>query len=144
MHDLPQLLEFEQGVIAVERPFAKNLKSGKITYYELEQLIADPNAELLVAELEGALIGSGYAEIRKSKPHFKHPYFSYLGFMYVDPGYRGMGVNKQLIEALMAWSKSRGVYEVSLDVYSENAAAIRAYEKAGFRKNLVQMCVELE
>lgn len=142
--DIPQLLALEQGVITAERPFARNLKSGDISYYNLEQLIADNKAELLVAEREGQLIGSGYAKIVESKPHFKHQYFCYLGFMYVDPEYRGMGINRQLIEALMEWSKSQGVYELSLDVYCENTAAIHAYEKVGFSKNLVQMRIELE
>ena len=141
--DLEKLLEFEQGVIAAERPFAKNLKAGDIAYYDVVQLIADGNTELLVAEFEGKLIGSGYATIREAKPYNKHPRYSYLGFMYVEPGYRGKGVNKLIIDELAEWSRSRGVYELRLDVYDSNQAAIRAYEKVGFSKNLVEMRVEL-
>lgn len=142
--ELPQLLEFEQRLIAAERPFAENLKDGRISYYDLEELIVDDGAEVLVAELDNQLIASGYAKIKPSKAYLKHSYFSYLGFMYVDPEYRGKGLNKRIIEALMEWSKRQGIYELSLEVYSENTQAIRAYEKAGFSKNLVEMRIELE
>ena len=30
-----------------------------------------------------------------------------------------------------------------LDVYAENQAAIRAYEKAGFKSNLIEMSISL-
>lgn len=142
--DLPRLLEFEQGVIAAERPFARNLKDGSVTYYDIEQLISDAAAELLVAEHNGTVIGCAYARITASKPHFKQRFFAYLGFMYIEPQYRGMAINKRLIEALMDWSKSRGVYELSLEVYCENAAAISAYKKAGFSENTMEMRIELE
>ncbi len=143
LEDLPELRKFEQGVVHAERPFAKNLQDGDITYYNLEQLISSDDAELLVAECGSNLVGSGYAKLMTSKPYLKHPIHSYLGFMYVDPAYRGRGINKLIIEALIQWSKRKGVLELTLDVYDENHASIRAYEKIGFGKNLVQMRMEL-
>lgn len=141
--DLSQLLDFEQGVITAERPFDTTLKEGRISYYDLEKIILADDAELVVAECDGKLIASGYAQIKQSKPYIKFSRFSYLGFMYVDPKYRGHGVNKLILEALKDWSKSKGIYNVSLDVYDQNQAAIRAYEKAGFKKNLVEMQIDL-
>lgn len=57
--DLPVLLDFEQGVIAAERPFDPTLKEGAIHYYDITAMITAPHIELLVAEAEGQLIGSG-------------------------------------------------------------------------------------
>jgi ribosomal protein S18 acetylase RimI-like enzyme len=142
--DLPLLLEFEQGVIKAERPFTDNLKDGHITYYDLEQLISSDSAQLLVAEVDGVPAGSGYAAIRQSRPYQKRSSHAYLGFMYVEPRFRGRGINKQVIAALEAWSRSRGVYELVLDVYDENAPAIRAYEKTGFRRSLLEMRMTLD
>ena len=51
--DLEQLLIFEQGVIAAERPFDPTLKSGPINYYALPELISSPYSQLVVAEVEG-------------------------------------------------------------------------------------------
>ena len=142
--DLPKLLEFEQGVIHAERPFDNQLKPDPITYYDLVNLIDSEEAEVLVAEDDGNIIASGYALIKQSKPYLKSSKQSYLGFMYVEPGYRGQRINQLIVEGLIDWSRSKDVYEIILDVYDGNMAAIRAYEKAGFKKNLIQMRLNLD
>jgi GNAT superfamily N-acetyltransferase len=59
--------------------------------------------------------------------------------MYVIPEYRGKGVNKMILHALEAWAASQRVLVLQLEVYFQNAPAIRAYEKAGFTANLIEM-----
>ena len=49
--------------------------------------------------------------------------------MYVEPAYRGKGINQMIIAALKTWAYSRNVTELRLDVYHDNANAIKAYEK---------------
>jgi RimJ/RimL family protein N-acetyltransferase len=142
--DLDVLLEFEQAVIEAERPFDPTIKRGPTNYYAIGELIASPDSELVVAEIDGRLIGSGYARIEKSKPYHEHIQHAYLGFMYVVPEYRGRGVNKLIIDALSAWSREQDMHEVRLEVFSDNAAAIRAYEKAGFAANLLTMRTRLD
>jgi ribosomal protein S18 acetylase RimI-like enzyme len=143
LSDLEKLLEFEQGVIASERPFDRSLKNHKITYYDLKKLMSNENAQLVVAEHEGELIASGYALLKKSEPFEKFDYFSYLGFMFVDPRYRRKGINKKVIDSLIDWSKSKGIDEIRLDVFDQNESAVSAYEKLGFSKTLVQMRIEV-
>ncbi|MEN8845267.1 MAG: GNAT family N-acetyltransferase [Candidatus Arcticimaribacter sp.] len=87
--DLPVLLQFEQDLIAYERPFAPNLKKGKISYYDLAAYIEDPAIRVIVAEVEGQVVGSGYALIRENKTYKAPQHHVYLGFMYVIPEYRG-------------------------------------------------------
>jgi GNAT superfamily N-acetyltransferase len=97
----------------------------------------------MVAELNDEIIGSGYAQIRESKQSLKHHKHSYLSFMYVARNRRGLGINGMIIENLISWSKEKGVYDLYLDVYDRNNAAIRAYEKVGFTKSLVEMKMNL-
>ena len=52
---------------------------------------------------------------------------------------RGKGVNKMIVETLIQWSVSRNITELRLEVYYLNEAAIRAYEKTGFKKHLIEM-----
>jgi len=142
--DLPVLLEFEQAIITAERPYDVTIKKeGTFHYYDIAALIAAPDAEVLVAECDGQVIGSGHARIRDAKPYLLFPQFAYLGFMYVDPAHRGKGVNKLIVEGLKAWAAAQGLVEVRLDVYAENQAAVKAYEKAGFQKLLVEMRLPL-
>lgn len=59
--------------------------------------------------------------------------------MYVAPEHRGKGVNKRIIEALERWTASQGVTEMRLEVYTNNPSAIRAYEKCGYSRYLLDM-----
>jgi len=137
--DMNDLLRFEQGVIAAERPFNPTIKPDPVRYYDLEEMIHAPHIELLVAVQSGRPIGSGYGRIEKARHYLNHPLHAYLGFMYVEPAYRGQGVNQMIMAALEAWARTQGIAELVLDVYYGNASAIRAYEKAGFVRHLIQM-----
>ena len=142
--DMNDLLWFEQGVIAAERPFDPTLKSEDIKYYDLHYMIASTHIELLVAKAKGKVIGSGYARIENAKPYLQHQQYAYLGFMYVDPEYRGMGVNKAIMNALQKWSIEQGITEMRLEVYYENSPAVKAYEKTGFTRHMIEMRKGLE
>jgi len=142
--DLPTLLEFEQGIAAFERPLDSTLKEGEIHYYDLAELIAAADAEVLVAQLDEELIGSGYAHIRKAKDYQKHLRYAHLGFMYVKPAHRGKGVNNKILEALKQWCLENNINEMRLEVYHNNDGAIRAYKKAGFKANLLEMRLGLD
>lgn len=137
--DLETLFSFEQGVISAERPYDTTLKTGPIHYYELENMLTDENVRVVVAEMDDKLVASGYARIEASKPYLKHSHHAYLGFMYVEPQHRGKGINKKIIEALADWARSKNVFELRLEVYYGNEAAIRAYEKTGFKKHMIEM-----
>ena len=144
VEDLDTLLQFEQGIVAAERPFDPTLKAGEIHYYDLKALILAPDSEVIVATSGQEIVGSGYAQIRLAKDYNAHDRFAYLGFMYVKPAFRGQGINGLVLEALTSWSRSQGITEIRLEVYAENAGAKRAYEKAGFTPNLLEMRINLK
>jgi GNAT superfamily N-acetyltransferase len=144
IEEIEILLEFEQGIVAAERPFNPTLKEGEIHYYDLAKLIGSPLAAVLVAELDGELIASGYGLEKEAKDYLKHDRYAYLGFMYVKPAHRGKGAIKKILDALLDWAKQRGLAEIRLEVYSENQSAIKAYEKTGFKPLLLEMRMEIE
>lgn len=143
LNDHEILLEFEQGVINFERAFDPTLKDEKIHYYDLKAMILADDAEVAVALINDEIVGSGYAKIEIPKSYLKHDRFAYLGFMFVKPEHRGKGINKKIVEHLNHWIRSRNISEVRLDVYSDNPGAIKAYEKAGFKKHLINMRMDL-
>lgn len=142
--DLEKLYQFEQGVIEAERPFDPTLKKGLIHYYNLEEMINADHIELLVAAVENEIIASGYARIEDAKPYLTHAVHAYLGFMYVHPAHRGRGINKMILEELKQWAIDRNVTELRLDVYYNNISAIRAYDKMGFSKHMIEMRLGLD
>jgi ribosomal protein S18 acetylase RimI-like enzyme len=144
LDDEPLLLEFEQQVLAAERPYNSAIKAVGASYYDLPDLLSNSKSYLVVAEVDGIVVGSGYAQIRVSKQSLTHDVHSYLGFMYVAPEHRGCGINKKILDELTRWSKDQGITTCYLDVYSENKAAIRAYEKAGFENSMIEMKLDME
>jgi ribosomal protein S18 acetylase RimI-like enzyme len=137
--DLGQLLVFEQGVIKTERPFDPTLRPDPVNYYDLEAMLAAPNVELVVAEINNRIIGSGYARVDRSESFLKHTHHAYLGFMYVLPEYRGQGINKKIIDVLKNWAALQNITEFRLEVYYDNVSAVKAYEKIGFKKHMLEM-----
>ena len=137
--DLPMLLDFEQALIAYERAFAPNLRKDKISYYDLSAYIKAEDIRIVVAEMAGELVGSGYALIKENKAYKAPQYYVYLGFMYVIPEYRGQGINGQIMNDLIDWGKAQSYTEVQLDVYAENESAVKAYAKAGLVPEILTM-----
>lgn len=141
--DLDILLAFEQEIVKTERPFDPTIKDGNPHYYDLKKLIASTTAEVLVAEIQGEIVASGYALIKKADSFLKHDEFAYLGFMYVRPAERGKGITQAIIDALKQWVASRNLTEIRLDVYDQNIIAKKAYEKVGFKPHLLEMRLDI-
>lgn len=142
--DMVTLRAFEQKIISAERPFDETLDEDPISYYDLRELVQLDNALVLLAEMGSKVIGSGFGHIRTAKPYLDHSSYTHLGFMYTDPDYRGRGVNQAIVKGLKDWSRSKGISELRLTVYADNTSAIRAYEKTGFKRHILEMRVNLE
>ncbi|HKM16358.1 MAG TPA: GNAT family N-acetyltransferase [Marinospirillum sp.] len=142
--DYRSLIALEQKVIDAERPYNTSLKEKDAYYYDIEKLISDCNSRLVVGEVSGGIVATGYVQVRHSKPALDHDNHGYLGFMYVAEEYRGLGLNKVILQDLVGWGRQRGVTDFYLDVYAENNSAVRAYEKFGFRGSLLEMKLNLE
>ncbi len=137
--DLSILSLMEQGVITAERAYDPTIKKDPVTYYDLKALLQNDKALVVVAEYKNSIIGSGYALEKMARPYLNHKTYAYLGFMYTVPEFRGKGVNALIINELKEWSYKMGYDEIRLTVYNKNESALRAYEKVGFKKHIVEM-----
>lgn len=59
--------------------------------------------------------------------------------MYVVPEHRGKSLINKIVDHLKVWTTSKNIYELRLEVYVANEAAVKAYEKIGFLKLLTEM-----
>jgi len=143
IEDLSTLLEFEQGVIDAERPMDADLRLDDMHYYDIKELIEAPHIKMAVAQIGEQLVGCGYAKIETAKSWHNFDKHAYLGFMYTDPAHRGKGINPALVDDLKEWCRAQGVYNLALEVYHNNPAAIRAYEKVGFATKLLELRIEI-
>jgi ribosomal protein S18 acetylase RimI-like enzyme len=137
--DLEDLLRLEQGVVSAERPFDGTLQDGSIHYYDIRRMLTSVEVQFVVAESDSRIVGCGFARIDAAKPYLKHLLQAYVGLIYVDPARRGEGLCGKIIGELKRWCRSRHVAEMRLEVYPDNLAAVKAYEKAGFSKHMLEM-----
>jgi RimJ/RimL family protein N-acetyltransferase len=128
--------------------FAKNVQSvadeGRYIFTEavteerkksMGRLFKDKSCLAVIAEvgagkalkLVGNLTLDRYGNVEKTR------HVRVLGMLVVR-GYRGMGIGTKLMAYALEWAKSRkDVEKVVLGVFSNNARAIRLYEKFGFK-----------
>jgi len=139
LEDLTVLQKFEQGVIDWERPFDKTIAEDPVWYYDLKGLILDEQKTILVALHENVIVACGIGMEKEARHYLDHKTYAYLGLMYTHPDYRGRGINALLIAALKEWATSKGLKEIRLTVYNDNLSAIKAYEKIGFKKHIIEM-----
>lgn len=137
--DLPVLLELEQGIIKSERPYDPYIKKQGVIYYDLAGLISGSDSVVVVLEVDGQVVGCGYAQLRDSKPYLTHGKHCYLEFIYLLPEYRGKSLGHEILNFLKSWGIEKGMRRFQLGVYADNRGAIRAYEKVGFKAVSVMM-----
>jgi ribosomal protein S18 acetylase RimI-like enzyme len=56
----------------------------------------------------------------------------YINVIAVFPDYRGRGLGTRLLDIARAEARARGLTQLSLAVFEENAGAVRLYERIGF------------
>ena len=85
---------------------------------------------LVVADTEeGEIAGFLWAE-RGSLNRVKHTAYIVTG---IRQAYRRQGIGTAFFERLEGWAMENGVTRLELTVECENAAAVRLYEKSGFK-----------
>ena len=53
--------------------------------------------------------------------------------VYVDPGARGQGVGRQLLDALISSTEADGIWTIESGIFPENTASAALHRAAGFR-----------
>ncbi len=103
----------------------------------------EPDAVVLVAEDQGNVIGYAYGTVEGYDYMALRGPAGVLQDIIVDPAYRGRGIGRRLLDAILAKLKSRDVPRVVLSTAAGNEGAQRLFAKAGFRRTMIEMTREL-
>jgi ribosomal protein S18 acetylase RimI-like enzyme len=101
-----------------------------------------PNAVVLVAEIGGEVVGYTYASVEGSDYMALRGPAGLFHDLVVDPGHRGNGIGRMLLDATLAALKARGAPRVVLLTAERNAGAQRLFARAGFRRTMIEMTHE--
>ena len=105
--------------------------------------IEDEDCRVLVAELEGTVIGYVYAAIEPLSWKELRDEAGFIHDIVVDPAHRGGGAGSQLLDAAIEWLRSRGMPRVMLWTAEQNVGGQRLFARSGFRRTMVEMTREL-
>ena len=103
----------------------------------------DENAVVLVADLDGEVIGYVYAAIEPLAWKELRDEAGFVHDIAVDPLARGAGAGAQLLDAAVEWLRGRGMPRVMLWTAEQNSVGQRLFARAGFRRTMVEMTREL-
>ena len=106
--------------------------------------LEDSDMAVLVADDSGDVIGYAYAAVEGYDYMALRGPAGVLHDVVVDPGRRGRGVGRLLLDAALEFFRSRGVPRVVLSTAERNEAAQRLFAGAGFRRTMVEMTRELD
>jgi aminoglycoside 6'-N-acetyltransferase len=88
----------------------------------------DPEATRLVIEVDGAVAGM-IQFVEELTPKYRHASID----LFLDPALHGRGLGTEAVRRVVRHLiDERGHHRITIDPATTNAAAIRAYEKAGF------------
>lgn len=86
---------------------------------------------LLVAELEGAVVGYAYASVYRPRAAYR---FTCEDSIYLHPDAKGRGIGKALLTELLAQSRAFGFKQMLAVITADTANSIAIHEKFGFRR----------
>jgi ribosomal protein S18 acetylase RimI-like enzyme len=139
--DLPAIAQLHISVAAELRNLAPegfgtspdNLPGRGDVAGTFRDTLDDSDAVLLVAEVDGRLVAlaSGWQE-NTADELFDAPFFT-VEYVEVAEEYRGQGLASQLLEALEAEARRRGITQLDLRVMVGNEAARSLYERVGYQ-----------
>jgi aminoglycoside 6'-N-acetyltransferase len=92
-------------------------------------LTDDPDASRLTIEVDGRIAGMiQFSE--ELEPKYRHAGID----IFVDPAFHGRGIGTEAVRRVVRHLvDDRGHHRITIDPAVENVAAIRSYEKVGFR-----------
>jgi ribosomal protein S18 acetylase RimI-like enzyme len=109
------------------------------------ELLAKPDTLLLLAALDGTLVGYGLAHVMAAGETWVADTWrtgeriGEIESLAVLPDYRGNGIGSQLLGALEGELDAMGVRDLVLGVLPGNDAAIRLYSRHGYRSTFTYL-----
>jgi ribosomal protein S18 acetylase RimI-like enzyme len=109
----------------------------------LGSLLDDANIVILVADRAGEVVGYSYAGVEGMDYMSLRGPAGVIYDILVDPEHRRQGIGRALLEAAIVALKDRGSPRVVLSTAERNTDAQRLFERAGFRRTMIEMTRDL-
>ena len=102
----------------------------------------EPDVVIYVAERAGAVVGYVYAGMEPQSWKELRDAAGFIHDVVVEEPARGQGIATRLLDAAATWLEQHGAPRVMLWTAERNPTAQRLFERAGFRRTMIEMTRE--
>jgi ribosomal protein S18 acetylase RimI-like enzyme len=104
------------------------------------------NGRLLVAELDGAIVGfvGILPAVPPEEPDEPQAPHAYVSDLVVRSAHRREGIGRKLLDAAEAYAREAGATVLRINVLANNTGAAELYDRAGFAQRLLQLSKRLD
>lgn len=142
--DIQDILKLLVQVDMVHHNGRPDIFKGPVTKYneeELKEIIANEKSPVFVFDEDDKILGHAFC---LHKQEINHNVLTDIKTLYiddicVDENARGKHVGTALFDAVFAYAKENGFYNITLNVWSCNPGAIRFYEAMGLEPQKIGM-----
>lgn len=136
--DIPVLMGFLEQILLVHhqaRPDIFKSSGSKYSPEQLEQLMAQETTPIFVYENEaGQVLGHLFVTIKESCSSVLNPVKTlFIEDLCVDENARGQKIGEQLYQFAEDFAQEIDCYNLTLNVWNDNAGALRFYERLGLK-----------
>lgn len=141
--DIPAILDLLGEILTVHhkgRPDIFKAEGSKYTHQQLAQLLDDPNQPVFVYEQDGQILGHLFCQIQEAQGSVLEPIKTlFIDDLCVSSAARGQGLGEKFMDFAKGYAKEQGCYNLTLDVWADNAGAVRFYERFGLVPQKMRM-----
>jgi len=131
-----------QDLIVLAEEFMPEEVSKEKRVKMLKQALTNSSYELLVADLEGEIVG--FIDYWLTSDFVHGAKLSYIHNLYVSSEHRRKGVASKLLKEVMRNAQRTGVSEIHVTTRFDNKSAIQLYKKHGLVKEHLELEKEFE
>lgn len=144
LRDIPALGRLLYEVHKVHSDVRPDLfKAGarKYTDGQLEEILQSGERPVFVAEQDGQVVGYAFCIPKQfvGDRSMTDVRTLYIDDLCVDEAARGKHIGTKLYDFVLDFAKRQGYYNVTLNVWADNKAAVKFYEKIGLRVQKIGM-----
>ncbi|HEM3717504.1 TPA: GNAT family N-acetyltransferase [Streptococcus suis] len=141
--DIPVLNELLQDILQVHhkaRPDIFKSSGQKFSEEDLKALLDNPDKPIFVYEVDGQVVGHLFCELRTATGDVLEPVKTlFIDDLCVASAARGQKIGEQLYDFALSYAKEQGCHNLTLNVWADNAGAVRFYERLGMKPQMFRM-----
>jgi GNAT superfamily N-acetyltransferase len=99
---------------------------------QIADTIGNWDTLVLVAEVNAIMVGCAYTLIKSGGMDFGPEKIGYLCDVFVEPGYRRLGIARRFLSSAVIWLREKGIHTIEASWSVHSAEARNAWPSLGF------------